>query len=1105
MIKKIKKIFNRNKGKADRWAGVSLIPPALLQKGSGNAGFYSNMKCSLPINFIEREEINNLISNLDIVNIIILYGMGGIGKTTILTKMCNSGLKYKIAYYDLKNKPSFLSIGKSILRELFDEMILSDIESEIVDKIADYMIKDKVIIILDNLESIMDVGENDGKIHQDFKGFEMLINKILPLTLKSTLILSGREKLELGSRYVDQCYFHKLHGLSVEQAKNLLQNFELKGSHTDWKNFVEKYSGNVLSLKIVATEICNRCQKNIGKFLMSPHIPHELNDLLDEQFSRFSTIEKVLLYWCSVKREPVTFEYLKNKIVGFNNSNEYLYEAIDNILDHCFLDSFEFEEEGYYQLQPVIMEFLTKKLISSIINEINNGKSEYLNYVGLIDTVAKEYILEVQKSLLLKPLCDSLLNIYSLRECDYKLNLILEKLDDKKFYTVGNIITILSAYHETIVEWNFSNKFILNADFRNIKTMNCDFSNSTFENVLFKNTFGNLIDVKFSYDDKLIIGGATDYSINGWNSYDLSFEFKKINHSDWVRSVDSNKKYLVSGSNDETINIYDYSNKNFIKSFVTNSRVRKVKLRENIEDSVYSSGDDGIIKKWDILSGKCKTIGAHSKVVWDFELISINNINYVISISDDSKVMLWNELTLTGECIYENECDIESVVFDGEDRIYLGCGNGKIKVISLAKKQIIESVNAHEGIVWGLDYDKNNDKLLSGSSDRHIIIWNCQEKLEQEKVIEAHNSTIWNVNYDSKGTKFVTTGDDYEFKVWDAVSYLVIYSVKGYTNLLRNIYVSDELNSLFVGGDDMIIRKYSIDQSDYAEKFFIGHTNRVRHIDISKNGQYMLSCGDDGKVILWNLLTGEHTIYYGHQKRVWAVSFVGEKHFVSAGEENDIYYWEIGKTLPIKYLKNNESWVWDLTYNEHSNLLISAGEDNTCRIWDMNIMTEKVCLNYHNKWLFAATISDDSKYVLTSSADNTAKIIDITRNKEICCLEGHQGWVWSAIFLENDLVATGSQDGTIKIWKVNYLEEEVSCIKTIYAHKSWVVSLQYSKKYKKIYSASADEKVKIWNLDKLEYCGEFFIDKPYDKMKITSVKGITLSEKESLIKLGSIQ
>ena len=234
----------------------------------------------------------------------------------------------------------------------------------------------------------------------------LIINKILPLTLKSTLILSGREKLELGSRYVDQCYFHKLHGLSVEQAKNLLQNFELKGSHTDWKNFVEKYSGNVLSLKIVATEICNRCQKNIGKFLMSPHIPHELNDLLDEQFSRFSTIEKVLLYWCSVKREPVTFEYLKNKIVGFNNSNEYLYEAIDNILDHCFLDSFEFEEEGYYQLQPVIMEFLTKKLISSIINEINNGKSEYLNYVGLIDTVAKEYILEGNKIL-----CEKILKL----------------------------------------------------------------------------------------------------------------------------------------------------------------------------------------------------------------------------------------------------------------------------------------------------------------------------------------------------------------------------------------------------------------------------------------------------------------------------------------------------------------------------------------------------------------------------------------------------------------------------------------------------------------------------------------------------------------------
>lgn len=155
--------------------------------------------------------------------------------------------------------------------------------------------------------------------------------------------------------------------------------------------------------------------------------------------------------------------------------------------------------------------------------------------------------------------------------------------------------------------------------------------------------------------------------------------------------------------------------------------------------------------------------------------------------------------------------------------------------------------------------------------------------------------------------------------------------------------------------------------------------------------------------------------------------------------------------------------------------------------------------------MFAASFSPSGKYIITASADSSSIIYDVESREIICVLNGHNGWVWSAIFIDENTIATGGQDSNIIIWKVDYENKQCEKLKTLAQHESWVVSLAFDNTSRLLYSASADETVKVWTNDDYSYVRDVVIDKLYEGITISGVKGLTESERVSLLHLGAIE
>ncbi|QYO68485.1 WD40 repeat domain-containing protein [Leptolyngbya sp. 7M] len=108
----------------------------------------------------------------------------------------------------------------------------------------------------------------------------------------------------------------------------------------------------------------------------------------------------------------------------------------------------------------------------------------------------------------------------------------------------------------------------------------------------------------------------------------------------------------------------------------------------------------------------------------------------------------------------------------------------------------------------------------------------------------------------------------------------------------------------------------------------------------------------------------------------------------------------------------------------------------------------------------------------------------------------------SIVFSPNDqTVVTGSSDGVLQLWDA----KTGQCLRLFQGHTSYIFSVAISYDENTIASDSADNTIKLWNVHTGDCLKTLKVDRPYEGMNITGVKGLTAAEKASLKALGAVE
>lgn len=274
---------------------------------------------------------------------------------------------------------------------------------------------------------------------------------------------------------------------------------------------------------------------------------------------------------------------------------------------------------------------------------------------------------------------------------------------------------------------------------------------------------------------------------------------------------------------------------------------------------LFSSGDDGMVVKWDLTSDENEgegimriagsvyalqhiakwnmlVVGSSSGSIYCIDLSSKEILHQYARTSDAIYQMAYHEVNKTLYILHGSgflsevslpdftekrfrrldENHLRSIVISEDSgQIFIGTSSDRILSMDIDSGEITHHWRAHENSVFSLMAMPEKQLILSGGRDAHLKLWDVQKGHRLLHSIPAHNYTLNDIALSPDGEYFATASRDKTFKIW-------------HTNSVQLLKVVDFARNL-------------------------AHTHSVNRIFWLKSDNSLISCSDDRRIIRWDI------------------------------------------------------------------------------------------------------------------------------------------------------------------------------------------------------------------------------------------------------------
>ena len=262
-------------------------------------------------------------------------------------------------------------------------------------------------------------------------------------------------------------------------------------------------------------------------------------------------------------------------------------------------------------------------------------------------------------------------------------------------------------------------------------------------------------------------------------------------HRECVYAVQFFGKWLVSGSRDKTLRVWDLDRKRLRGSPLVGHTQSVLCLQfdpTEEEDVIISGSSDTNVIVWRFSTGeKIQEITqAHHESVLNLRF----DHRYLVTCSKDKLIKVWNRREMTPldpnypKIRGATETKVPSYIIDTQS-IPLHLLEAKIanrQVKTLAPYSLLMSLDGHGAAVNAVQIER--DYIVSASGDRLIKVWQVSDgKLLQ--TVPGHNKGIACVQFDGK--RIVSGSSDNTVRIFDKSSGAEVACLQGHGNLVRTV------------------------------------------------------------------------------------------------------------------------------------------------------------------------------------------------------------------------------------------------------------------------------------------------------------------------------
>jgi WD40 repeat protein len=1047
-----------------------------------------------------------------------VLGIGGVGKTALATRLAEQ-IKDQFDYViwrSLRNAPPLDDILGECIQFLSDwrDNDLPQSTDRRISRLIDYLREQRCLLIVDNLEAILRGGEWAGRYQAGYEAYGELLRRIGETRHQSCLVLTSREKpreIALLEGEAHPVRSLLLGGLKEADGREIFKaRGSFFGSDDEWRELVEqRYAGNPLALKIISTTIQQVFGGNISDFLrQSQSVSGDIANLLDEQFGRLSDLEKEIMYWLAIEREPVSITTLAEEVVS-PVSQAKLLETLESLGRRSLIERKTAGFEMKFTLQNVVMEYVTGRLIDQVCTEIRTGVMALFQSHPLIKAQARDYVRESQVRLILKPIAERLRVIAGPKAVEDRLKRVLTTMRDTQpralGYAGGNALNLLVQLKRSLKGCDFSHLAVRQAYLQGVELQDVNFAYADLVASVFTETFGGITSVVFSPDGHLLAAGTTQGEIRLWQVVPSQPYLTCQGHTNWVLSVafSPDGHILASGSADQTLRLWDVRTGQCLQTWSEpTGQVNAVAFSP--DGRLLASGSaGGGVRLWEVSSGQC----LHAWLEHARQVRSVTfspDAQVLASGSADHTLRLWSIeagqcfMTLTGHTDW-----VWSAAFSPDGRtLASGSGDQTIRLWDVDTGDCHLTLSGHAGPIRSVAFSPDGRTLASGGEDQTVRLWEVSTG-QLLKTLVGHTDWVLSVVFSPGGQMLATGSYNQAVRLWEVNSGRCLKTWQGYTHWILSLAFSPDGQMLISGHDDHTLRLWDVGTGQCL-RILRGHTDWVSSVAADPEGRWLASGSADQTVRLWDMDSGQcRQTLPGHNDWIWAVAIspAGQT-LASGGRDRSVRLWAADTGQCLHVLSGHTDMIRSLAFSPDSHWLASSSDDRTVRLWEVSNGGCRYTLSEHTGWVLSVAFSPDGRLLASGSDDRTIRLWEVETGECLRTLSAHAGRIRSLAFSpDGRILASGGEDRFVCLWAI----DAGQCLQRLTGHTATVKSVVFNPTGDMLASAGDDGSIRLWNVQTGECLKTLRADRPYEHMNITGATGLTEAQRAALKALGAIE
>lgn len=525
-------------------------------------------------------------------------------------------------------------------------------------------------------------------------------------------------------------------------------------------------------------------------------------------------------------------------------------------------------------------------------------------------------------------------------------------------------------------------------------------------------------------------------------------------------------KCLVTGSMDGTVQVWDWANQRSLQTF----------KRERSAVSAVSFTADGAALMVAGVAGVEMRDTDRWKVLTRFgsKSGSISREGTLLATADSGpfyyeppgEVVLWDWRSGQRLRRFDHPGHSLSLSPDGHRLAVARPSNG-VDLFNADTGELLRVCETRKP-VWSLSFSPDGRRLLTAGWSSEALVWTLADE-SPPRVLSGHRLTVWSAVFSPDGKLIATTGSDQTVRLWDAANLQMLAALHGHDSEVWCAAFSPDSRLLATGGKDCTAKLWSAQANQHPG--ILPHENSQRPI-FSPDSKKILVVrpGTAAASELWSV-RDRARLASGFADGADAAGFSTNGQYVLVFQvwEPALEYWTLegknsGRRVALETgahaTKSFDCWGTS-PEGEYFSASDSAGMID---VWNAQSGRLLRGIKGPTPPLRNLVLGPMARHLAACVERETAVHLYEVASGQEHVLEGHRDFVSGLAFSpDGALLATGSMDGTIRLWRT--LDGQLSA--TLPGHMEETTDLAFSPDGQTLASVGHAESLKLWHLPTL--------------------------------------